>query len=78
MDLRRKAMFNGAKHDKGSAHFLDDLDTDLADAYTETIMDRQFLGMTAGQRFVVALLLMLTVAVVGVLCLVVTGKVLLF
>jgi hypothetical protein len=78
MDLRRKAMFDRAKNKKESAHFLDDLDTDLADAYTETIMERQFLGMSAGQRFVIALLLLLAVAVVGVLCLVVTGKVLLF
>ena len=71
-------MFDRAQDKTSEARFLDDLDTDLADAYTETIMERRFLGMTPGQRFVIALLLFLAVAVVGALCLVVTGKVLLF
>jgi hypothetical protein len=71
-------MFDSAQDKTGEPSFLNDLDGDLADAYTETVMKPQFLGMTAGQRFVIALLLLLAVAVVGVLCLVVTGKVLLF
>jgi hypothetical protein len=39
---------------------------------------RNFLGMTPGQRLLIALLLFLTVAVVGFLCLLVAQKVLIF
>jgi hypothetical protein len=39
---------------------------------------RDFLGMTPGQRLLIALLLFLAVAVVGFLCLLVTQKVLIF
>jgi hypothetical protein len=78
MGFERKTMFDNARDKTGNDSFLDDMDADFADAYTETVVERQFLGMTPGQRFVIALLLMLAVAVVGVMCLVVTGKVLLF
>lgn len=36
---------------------------------------RTFLGMTAPQRFVIAVLLLLMTCVLGVLCLVLTGRV---
>ncbi|WP_299025432.1 hypothetical protein [uncultured Thermanaerothrix sp.] len=39
---------------------------------------RQFLGMTAAQRFVLSLLLFLMTVVLGMLCLVVTGRMMLF
>ncbi len=39
---------------------------------------RNFLGMSPGQRLLIALMLFLAVAVVGFLCLLVTEKVLIF
>jgi hypothetical protein len=36
---------------------------------------RRIFGMTAGQRFLISLLLLLTVIVMGVMCLLVTGRV---
>ncbi len=36
---------------------------------------RRIFGMTAGQRFLVSLLLLVTVIVMGVMCLLVTGRV---
>ena len=35
---------------------------------------KRFLGMTPGQRFILAILLLFTVAVMGMMCLLVTGK----
>lgn len=35
---------------------------------------KKFLGMTPGQRFILAILLLFTVAVMGMMCLLVTGK----
>ena len=35
----------------------------------------QFLGMTPGQRFVLAILLFLTTVIISVLCLLVAGKI---
>jgi len=37
-----------------------------------------FLGMTPGQRFLLSLLLLGTVVILGLMCLMVTGKVFLF
>jgi hypothetical protein len=39
---------------------------------------RPFLGMTAPQRFFLSLMLFMMVAVLGMLCLVVTGRMMLF
>lgn len=39
---------------------------------------REFLGLTAAQRFVLSLLLFLMTVVLGMLCLVVTGRMMLF
>jgi hypothetical protein len=38
----------------------------------------RFLGMTAPQRFILSVLLMLTVCVLGAMCLLITGKIGLF
>ncbi len=46
--------------------------------YVEDAHPRHFLGMTPGQRFVISLMLFGTVVVVGLLCLLVTEKVLIF
>lgn len=40
--------------------------------------ERRIFGMTAGQRFVIALLLMGTVIVLGLACLMVTGRIMPF
>lgn len=40
------------------------------------IPERRFFGMTAAQRFVLSLLLFGAVVVMGIMCLVVTGRVL--
>jgi hypothetical protein len=70
-------MFDGLQNlDDDSA--LDDFGSGAFGDYLETAPAPRFLGMTAGQRFVISLALMLTVAVVGVLCLLVTEKVLIF
>jgi hypothetical protein len=36
---------------------------------------RRIFGMSAGQRFLISILLLLTVVVMGVMCLLVTGRV---
>ncbi len=36
---------------------------------------RRIFGMTAGQRFLISILLLFTVIIMGVMCLVVTGRV---
>ena len=36
--------------------------------------DKKFLGMTAKQRFIIALLLLVSICILGSLCLVVFGK----
>jgi hypothetical protein len=40
-----------------------------------THTSEEFLGMTAGQRFVIALFLLLIACILGTFCLLVTGKV---
>lgn len=45
------------------------------DYYEDAEEKRAFLGMTAGQRFVIALVLLLMVCVLGSFCLIVTEKV---
>jgi hypothetical protein len=55
-----------------------DLEGDVFSEYVETAPAPRFLGMTAGQRFVISFTLLLTVVAVGVLCLLVTEKVLIF
>jgi hypothetical protein len=35
----------------------------------------RFLGMTSGQRFVIAVMLMVAVIVLGLMCLLITGKI---
>jgi hypothetical protein len=57
---------------------LDDVKGGAYTDYVEKAPAPRFLGMTAGQRFVISLTLLLTVVAVGMLCLLVTEKVLLF
>jgi hypothetical protein len=44
-------------------------------AYAEPAPAPRVLGMTAGQRFIISFLLLGSVVMMGILCLVVTGKV---
>ncbi|MAT45378.1 MAG: hypothetical protein CL609_23870 [Anaerolineaceae bacterium] len=64
---------------------LDDLRNSAENSYTEVEpiptdrprRKKQFLGMTAVQRFVVALFLLIIVIVLGTFCLLATGKIVL-
>ena len=55
--------------------FDDDFDFSEEDVWGEPEPRPQFLGMTPGQRFILALLLFLTTAILSVFCLLVAGKV---
>lgn len=62
---------------------LDDLRNSAQDSFNEPEpvpvkpKKKQFLGMTAAQRFIVVFMLLLIVIVVGSFCLLATGKVVL-
>ncbi len=64
---------------------LDDLRSSAEDSYTQaepvpTIRPKkkkQFLGMTAAQRFVVSVFLLIIVIVLGSFCLLATGRIIL-
>ena len=55
--------------------FDDDFDFSEEDVWGEPEPRPQFLGMTPGQRFILALLLFLTTAILSAFCLLVAGKV---
>ena len=55
--------------------FDDDFDFSEEEVWGEPEPRPQFLGMTPGQRFILALLLFLTTAILSVFCLLVAGKV---
>ena len=71
-------MFDSLQDLNGDAGTLDGFDGDIFSDFVEKAPEPRFLGMTAGQRVVISLTLLLTVAVVGMLCLLVTEKVLIF
>lgn len=55
--------------------FEDDFDFSEDDVWGEPVPKPQFLGMTPGQRFVLAFLLFLTATLLSAFCLLVAGKV---
>jgi len=55
--------------------FESDFEFSEDDVWGEPEPKPQFLGMTPGQRFVLALLLFLTATILSAFCLLVTGKV---
>ena len=55
--------------------FDDDFEFSEDEVWGEPVPEPQFLGMTPGQRFVLAFLLFLTTIILSVFCLLVTGKV---
>lgn len=61
--------------EEGQAQFQPAAGTEF-DASRKNSSSR-FLGMTSAQRFVLAFMLMLAVCVIGALCLLVTGRILL-
>lgn len=71
-------MFDSLQDLNGDPSKFDDLDGGAFRDYVEKAPAPRFLGMTAGQRFVISLTLLLTVVAVGMLCLLVTEKVLIF
>jgi len=54
--------------------FDDDFDFSEEEVWGDPEPRPQFLGMTPAQRFILALLLFLTTAILSVFCLLVTGK----
>jgi hypothetical protein len=71
-------MFDSLQDLNGDPGSFDDFEGGVFSDYVEKAPAPRFLGMTAGQRFVISLTLLLTVVVVGMLCLLVTEKVLIF
>ena len=67
--------FLNENEDDETASFLDSIDEeeDLFELPSEA--DHGFMGMSAGQRFIVALLIMFVVVLAGAFCLLVTGSV---
>lgn len=55
--------------------FDDDFDFSEEDVWGEPTPKPQFLGMTPGQRFVLAFLLFLTATLLSAFCLLVAGKI---
>ena len=55
--------------------FDDDFDFSEEQVWGEPEPRPEFLGMTPGQRFILALLLFLTAAIISAFCLLVSGKI---
>ncbi len=57
--------------------FDDDFDFSEEDVWGESVEvpRKQFLGMTPGQRFVLAFLLFMTATILAAFCLLITGKI---
>jgi len=57
--------------------FEDDFDFSEDDVWGDPVVapKKEFLGMTPGQRFVLAFLLFLTATILAAFCLVVTGRI---
>ena len=71
-------MFDTPHETTDKSDFFETSEDSSFDSLEASTPRGRFLGMTPGQRFVIALLLFGTVAVVGFLCLLVTEKVLIF
>lgn len=71
-------MFDSLREPKDESAYLDELEESAFGDYLEPAPSNRFLGMTVGQRFVISLMLLGTVVAVGLLCLLVTEKVLIF
>ena len=63
------------RDDDDTATFLDELEDDEAVFELPSQSEYGFLGMTAGQRFMVSILLLFVVLLSGAFCLLVTGSI---
>ena len=63
------------KDEDGTSSFLDELDDEDQLFELPSRSDYGFLGMTAGQRFIVAILMMFVILLSGAFCLLVTGSI---
>lgn len=74
-------MLDKLRDDASSSAFLEDDDQLLGEAPPPPVRRRptgRILGMTAPQRFLISIMLMFTVLLLGILALLVLGKVALF
>jgi hypothetical protein len=71
-------MFDGLRKDASDASAFDEqaefFPGDKPEAPARRRKPGAFLGLTAPQRFLLAVMLMMTVCVLGAMCMVVTGK----
>ena len=63
------------KNEEDTTGFLDELDDEGQLFELPSQSDYGFLGMTSGQRFIVAILMMFVVLLSGTFCLLVTGSI---
>lgn len=75
-------MFDNLRDQANSTPFLDDEASLKSTMGTDSVPRRgssgPFLGMTAQQRFFIAVIMMIMVCILGTMCLLVTGKISLF
>ncbi len=63
------------KDDEDTVSFLDGIDDEEELFELPISSDHGFLGMSAGQRFIVSLLMMFVILLSGAFCLLVTGSI---
>jgi len=75
-------MIDNLRDDASSSFYEDDDDIFLEEEEVETVAktprrraDSKLLGMTAMQRFIIAVMLMVAVCALGTMCLLLTGKI---
>lgn len=70
-------MFEDLRNAAGSDLFeeVEEDESNPFETFAAAAVERRFLGMTAAQRFIISLLLFGTVVVMGLTCLLVTGRV---
>lgn len=68
-------MLDDLRGQSGSAPFYDDEGDSFQLPAAGARQPGRFLGMTAPQRFVIAVMLMIAVCTLGSMCLLVTGKI---
>ena len=75
-------MFDNLRDQANSTSFLDDEANLKSTTGTDSVPRRgpsgPFLGMTAQQRFFIAVIMMIMVCILGTMCLLVTGRISLF
>jgi len=68
-------MFDNLREMSDDTSEFDEPLENIFDQDLEEVSEGRFLGMTAGQRFFISLMLLATVIVLGITCLMVTEKV---